>query len=155
MLVTLLTDLAGPSIAPTCPLSRDLSLSTKSPWWCQAYLWSRPVVFSKSCLRTCVVFFLFPLLLLTQSQVIRNSVTYIEHAVTALDIVCALKHSSCTLYSFGAWACCTSPSSYFYLPVYTCKLISLLALSYTGRGMVWLVVRLRLGPGCAGAQDRV
>ncbi|KAJ7911890.1 hypothetical protein B0H13DRAFT_1473986, partial [Mycena leptocephala] len=39
---------------------------------------------------------------LAREHVIRNSVTYIEHAVTALDIVCALKDSSCTLYSFGA-----------------------------------------------------
>jgi len=40
------------------------------------------------------------------SQVIRDSVTYTEHAkrktVTALDVVYALKRSGRTLYGFGA-----------------------------------------------------
>ena len=43
---------------------------------------------------------------LTILQVIRDSVTYTEHAkrktVTALDVVYALKRSGRTLYGFGA-----------------------------------------------------
>ena len=43
---------------------------------------------------------------LTSLQVIRDSVTYTEHAkrktVTALDVVYALKRSGRTLYGFGA-----------------------------------------------------
>lgn len=42
----------------------------------------------------------------TTSQVIRDSVTYTEHAkrktVTSLDVVYALKRSGRTLYGFGA-----------------------------------------------------
>jgi histone H3/H4 len=42
----------------------------------------------------------------SQRQVIRDSVTYTEHAkrktVTALDVVYALKRSGRTLYGFGA-----------------------------------------------------
>jgi histone H4 len=45
-------------------------------------------------------------LLMILSQVIRDSVTYTEHAkrktVTALDVVYALKRSGRTLYGFGA-----------------------------------------------------
>jgi histone H4 len=44
--------------------------------------------------------------LLTHLQVIRDSVTYTEHAkrktVTSLDVVYALKRSGRTLYGFGA-----------------------------------------------------
>ena len=49
---------------------------------------------------------LFPFLFLNRLQVIRDSVTYTEHAkrktVTALDVVYALKRSGRTLYGFGA-----------------------------------------------------
>jgi len=54
-----------------------------------------------------VVWALSPLRLfyLLLSQVIRDSVTYTEHAkrktVTALDVVYALKRSGRTLYGFG------------------------------------------------------
>ena len=69
----------------------------------------RHVVFSKSSLRMYVSFVppslaLVDILLLL--QVIRDSVTYTEHAkrktVTALDVVYALKRSGRTLYGFGA-----------------------------------------------------
>ena len=69
----------------------------------------RRVVFSKSSLRMYVNFVppslaLVDILLLL--QVIRDSVTYTEHAkrktVTALDVVYALKRSGRTLYGFGA-----------------------------------------------------
>ena len=47
-----------------------------------------------------------PFLLILLSKVIRDSVTYTEHAkrktVTALDVVYALKRSGRTLYGFGA-----------------------------------------------------
>ncbi|KAI9574464.1 hypothetical protein HD554DRAFT_2010517, partial [Boletus coccyginus] len=40
-------------------------------------------------------------------NVVRDSVTYTEHAkrktVAALDVVCALKRSGHMLYGFGAW----------------------------------------------------
>jgi len=46
------------------------------------------------------------ILLIHAPQVIRDSVTYTEHAkrktVTALDVVYALKRSGRTLYGFGA-----------------------------------------------------
>ena len=67
------------------------------------------MVFSKSSLRMYVNFVppslaLVDILLLL--QVIRDSVTYTEHAkrktVTALDVVYALKRSGRTLYGFGA-----------------------------------------------------
>ena len=66
----------------------------------------RPVVFSKSFWKMSV-FFPFDLFsVLTLCQVIRDSVTYTEHAkrktVTALDVVYALKRSGRTLYGFGA-----------------------------------------------------
>jgi histone H4 len=50
--------------------------------------------------------FVHSLLLSHRLQVIRDSVTYTEHAkrktVTALDVVYALKRSGRTLYGFGA-----------------------------------------------------
>jgi histone H3/H4 len=69
----------------------------------------RPVVSSRSSSRTCVAS-LAParryLIAFNQLQVIRDSVTYTEHAkrktVTALDVVYALKRSGRTLYGFGA-----------------------------------------------------
>jgi histone H4 len=58
-------------------------------------------------LRTYVTFvFYLNLLVSFCLQVIRDSVTYTEHAkrktVTALDVVYALKRSGRTLYGFGA-----------------------------------------------------
>jgi histone H4 len=55
----------------------------------------------------CVASHPFPLTSSNDSpQVIRDSVTYTEHAkrktVTALDVVYALKRSGRTLYGFGA-----------------------------------------------------
>jgi hypothetical protein len=119
-------------------------ISGLDPWCSQNH--ARKHVLSSFC---------FALLLLTLSQVIRNSVTYTEHAVTTLDVVCVLKRFSCTLYGFGALVCCTLASSYFYLSLYNCNLISLPALLYTGRNVVWLVVGLRLGHGCVGTRDQV
>ena len=50
--------------------------------------------------------FTIPNLFTCPCQVIRDSVTYTEHAkrktVTALDVVYALKRSGRTLYGFGA-----------------------------------------------------
>ena len=50
--------------------------------------------------------FLLWAMLMLPVQVIRDSVTYTEHAkrktVTALDVVYALKRSGRTLYGFGA-----------------------------------------------------
>jgi histone H4 len=54
----------------------------------------------------CVILKYSPCDILNSLQVIRDSVTYTEHAkrktVTALDVVYALKRSGRTLYGFGA-----------------------------------------------------
>lgn len=65
------------------------------------------VVFLKYSLRMWEAYTLFVLLVSYHfCQVIRDSVTYTEHAkrktVTALDVVYALKRSGRTLYGFGA-----------------------------------------------------
>ena len=77
--------------------------------WSVFLVWSmkRLVVFSRSSLKTYVVSILvLGSIWLMFLQVIRDSVTYTEHAkrktVTALDVVYALKRSGRTLYGFGA-----------------------------------------------------
>ena len=63
-------------------------------------------MYSRSSSRTYVVSCSLSDSLLIVLQVIRDSVTYTEHAkrktVTALDVVYALKRSGRTLYGFGA-----------------------------------------------------
>ena len=65
-------------------------------------------MFSRSSSKTCVERVSLVLLLVAYYglKVIRDSVTYTEHAkrktVTALDVVYALKRSGRTLYGFGA-----------------------------------------------------
>ena len=74
---------------------RRHEVSSKSSW--RTYVYPQPsyVSTSKRLIFSCFA-----------SQVIRDSVTYTEHAkrktVTALDVVYALKRSGRTLYGFGA-----------------------------------------------------
>ena len=102
------------SIRDSCPTRYNKTCHPSScpSWWCQAYFWShlrgdswcfedlfgeREVPSSS--------FISSPNVL----QVIRDSVTYTEHAkrktVTSLDVVYALKRSGRTLYGYVFYAC--------------------------------------------------
>lgn len=94
-----------------CRHNQTRHSSSCSPWWCQAYFWShlRRDSWCSQDLpreRTLPVFVYLVSTLTLSLQVIRDSVTYTEHAkrktVTALDVVYALKRSGRTLYGFGA-----------------------------------------------------
>jgi histone H4 len=99
-----LVHICSPSTHPIFRYHKTCYPSSCSSWWCQAYFWSHlrgdpwcPENLLGECELSIIVFVSPCLLRHIEQQVIRDSVTYTEHAkrktVTSLDVVYALKRS--------------------------------------------------------------